>query len=1131
MMRDAISAVHIACLAKTFRFAATVLSVLALLAFPAVSTANISMTANGEADELVVPAGTEVTFVIEAENCGGINADRWRDTWIFGDGATEEAVFNNSPCQDSPFANAHTYDTPGTYVAEFVSAYCENYVTWPPGQAGCQSGWIEFDRDSVTVIVEPPQPEVMYAYYFDELEWLGNAGEVEDFSGNDRHGNAVGATTAGEEPARPGATGTCRYGVFESGQRVTGPSSSDVNAADSFTLAAWVRMRRDEQENNFPALFAYGDTRGDAYAGRFELFIRRGSPDEMVFAIRRSNDQVRLFEVSFNDLPVDPLGGEWVHVALSYANQNRLAALYINGELVDSEQMDGPPGVASTTGGLGLMAHAGGAYDAIGNMDEPRLFSGALTSDQITAVYQQTRDCGGEIDHYRIMPAMTSGVTCASNVISIEARDVDNNPINPTAGTILGLSSDTGGGYWSSLLAGGGAFFSGPDGSASYEFTGDESGITLAYDYTDIAVDPQTVTPAATDSNGVGSIADSIAIARAGFRLVDIDTGLAGIPSQIAGKPSDVGYNAAALGIQAIRESNEDPQTCDGIYDEGQAATVSFGAECRDPGVCGPELVQLNGNAIATSDDNGDPGTIADYTDVNLTFQSESIAPITLNYLDVGALRLYARAEIPRADGTMSGDYLFGSSGDYTVRPFGFFVDSPILSDSVPAPDGPVTAIAGDLFEVTVWAVSWQAEDDQDGDGRPDEGADLSDNPITPSFGAESQVIEVSLSPTVAAPASGSDGFLGSSIFNDFVNGSDQITTFWSESGYVHLNAVLSQAYLGSETVHGQGRNAGRFRPDHFHVNANQPQLEAACDSAFTYLRQPIDFEIAPEITIVPRNLNDEQTTNYDDFSAQGEGNWWRLDDISPQYEEIGSDSPVEVFIDDGMASHSPPANEPDNAQVTLVFSGPLAHELSGSAIDIAPYDSTAQLSFAILDPDGVAYENPDDGSSTFRLEIGYDGSEQIRHGRLNIGNAHGSDRLDLAGIVHAEYFGGDEIGWRRHDDDVCTTGLTMSVTPRDGTASTCIIEPGNQSGAGCGSGETNKNWQEPPQQPQGGDFNAWFRLTNELASHDVTATSLPEWLEYDWSGDGNHDEAPSGVITFGIYEGQDRQIDLRESW
>jgi hypothetical protein len=42
----------------------------------------------------------------------------------------------------------------------------------------------------------------------------------------------------------------------------------------------------------------------------------------------------------------------------------------------------------------------------------------------------------------------------------------------------------------------------------------------------------------------------------------------------------------------------------------------------------------------------------------------------------------------------------------------------------------------------------------------------------------------------------------------------------------------------------------------------------------------------------------------------------------------------------------------------------------------------------------------------------------------------------------------------------------------------------------------------------------------------------MPAWLEYDWDDDGTgHNEQPSGVITFGIYEGHERRIDLRETW
>jgi MSHA biogenesis protein MshQ len=37
------------------------------------------------------------------------------------------------------------------------------------------------------------------------------------------------------------------------------------------------------------------------------------------------------------------------------------------------------------------------------------------------------------------------------------------------------------------------------------------------------------------------------------------------------------------------------------------------------------------------------------------------------------------------------------------------------------------------------------------------------------------------------------------------------------------------------------------------------------------------------------------------------------------------------------------------------------------------------------------------------------------------------------------------------------------------------------------------------------------------------------DWLEYDWDGDGLHDNDPSAVATFGLFRGNDRIIHWRE--
>jgi MSHA biogenesis protein MshQ len=1108
---------------------------------------NVELLVFGQPDQWFVNEGDTAEFQADAFACDESHG-QWRDSWNFGDGNQEQSLHADSPCSRSPILEDHVYNTIGDYTVRFTSEYCADW-----SGSSCLSGWQEHGSDTVLVIVEEDvDAELLLHYRFEQAEWDGSAGEVRDRSVNQFHANAIGgANTALEEPAIDGDPGTCRYADLRDSGRLWRDVPNALNQADEFSVAFWLRQGDDRDAS----IVAAGGIQGDLYAERFEILQR--SNGDFRLLIRYANGNTVFLDVP----PGTVFNNEWNHVAVTrhyefdhpriyvyervYINGNQAAQRTANVHQNNANQLD----LSNTSGELQLGGFRDGNFPAHVRMDEFRLYQGGLTAAEVQAVMNRTWDCRFGPDAYEVVHG-GSMVSCAADTVTITGITLDNdgNPSGteaPDAGTILTLATDTGRGAWSAVLAGSGSLNNLGGGMGEYVFPGDEASVSLAFNYTGPAADPESVIISVIDDEDAEGSSDPLTVRRTGFRFQESPGGPAGIPGQIAGKPSDQAYGASDVMIQAIRTSDENPTVCEGQFSDGQTVAVEFAAECRDPFSCAGESLSVAGNPVATHDDfGGDPLNAPGWSAVTLEFDGNSAAPIPLNYFDAGETRLHARYEIPRADdepgeGSPSGDFMLGSSGGFVWRPFGFEVRAPGDAGEPPASNGSVLVAAGEDFAVELRAVAWSPGQDGSGDGNPDPGVDLSGNATTPNFGNESVAPVVQLSPQVAAPAGGEDGTLSNASIDGFAAGEASRSDLrWSEVGYVHLDAEQSN-YLGTGPVIGSGRNIGRFIPHHYQVTTlADPDLAAGCTAGdpFNYLTQPMAWPSndGPRIQITAVNAGGVQTRNarddywrFDELSdydfPQGANFRYRDDGLPEDHEDDLAINASLVDLLDGILSDAV------EGQSEVQLGGSLGHQWDhdpGEAPMVESFASELFVRILIRDLDDVEYENE---SGWYELELPVADDAEQRHGRLDIGNAHGSELLDLAGRVVTQYFYDTDTGWIVNTADSCTDGIALEVTPDSASVATCIIEPGDESGAGCNAGEGGKNWQEPP---ANGDFNAWFQFTNDVGSHDVTPTSIPAWLEFDWAGDGDgHDQMPQGTITFGIYSGQDRRIDLRETW
>ncbi|NBB91641.1 MAG: hypothetical protein GVY32_00550, partial [Gammaproteobacteria bacterium] len=284
---------------------------------------------------------------------------------------------------------------------------------------------------SVTRPCEDEESGRIFSYFMEETQWTGAAGEVEDTSGNELNATAVGgADTGNDEPAIPGSPGTCRYADTSSaGQRITAPASTLVNDADTFSVAGWVRMPDEVQTNATPSIIAYGNTVNGQWPERYEVYMDRnytfswpyGFIDAWTFVVRKSNGNLQFMRVPvLPDAAENPLSGTWVHFVAVYDSGSDDARLYLNGSLAGDIGLSGPNGLEDATGGLGVMAHPGGQYNAQGFIDEVYMFGSALDAAEVDELYQDTRPCETGYDHIRLIHPET-GLTCSPSTITVKA--------------------------------------------------------------------------------------------------------------------------------------------------------------------------------------------------------------------------------------------------------------------------------------------------------------------------------------------------------------------------------------------------------------------------------------------------------------------------------------------------------------------------------------------------------------------------------------------------------------------------------------------------------------------------------------------------------------------------------------
>lgn len=1153
-------------------------------------------------------------FAADQKSATAVNDGTWHHVALTRDAVSGDTkVYVDGILETSGNSGTGTIGTPFTSIGRI-----EDTGGTPEHLDGLLDEVRVFDQilgDSDVIAIRDsthPCPAIQPLTYYtmDETIWAG-AGAVQDSSGNNNDGTALGGAAPANpanNPALVGDPGTCGYGDIPLNTDDTIDAiTTGFTPGNQGSITFWYNSKENWT----------GFGTGDRLLFDASINLGGGGADKHFFLVRRNNAggslRFRVEDTNDTALQANATGlgfaaGTWVHVAVTWDLPNDLIQIFVNGTLAATDNTN-TNSVMGTSNDLHVgdqrdTGTGGGGwtnFSTNGFIDEFRIYDRVITGTRVTTDMNDRHPCT-LLDHYSISHG-GSGITCLSEQITIAAHDSAHSLVTPGA-LMLTLSTSTGKGDWTGIVAGSGTLDNGVpgDGIATYDLPASESAVILRFNYTDVGLaDSETFSINVTD----GGITETISSAepllddpamtffRAGFRFFNVTDNNTIIPTQIAAKPSNTGFNSKTLALQAIRTLDDDPSVCVAAFPDGEDRVIELGAECRDPNTCAGRQVSItnNGNttAISTNDDDGGIAT-SGFTPVTLRFTDPGSgitqALFSLTYPDAGLMQLHAQFEIPLDDGTgsptgpPSGDFMVGASNDFVVRPFGF---SGIAQDQAlnpnpgtNTPGGAVFETAGNDFQAIVAAFVWGSTDDDGSgcdltvdpgcvadDGIPDTNADLLDNnggggnSITPNFQGTGAA-DVTLSAvTPFAPAAGVSGQLLDSgtgtapvvPAGTFASGSATITTInYTEVGSMTLRADAAN-YLGSgQGISGRSSNLptltpnngaiGRFIPHRFNVVDNTPAFVDACTAAtpFTYMDQTFFYGTAPELTVTALNAQGNVTQNYGDTNpTDALQRFWKLDStLARNYTDQAGAAATFAEVQDTDVILTGDLDF-DGIGMLALDSGTNGDAFSYIRVsEEGPFNANVDVEFSavtLTDSDGVCYDPDDDGICDPFPITGISGAT-LRFGRLVVGTAAGSELLPVSVPLRTEFF--DGAGFVTNTDDSCTV-LALAADIQ-------LANPDTAGGAPQ-PGTAIMNVNAGTSSITSGDaaFTAGAALLTFSAPGagntgfiDVLsnlAASGFDHLQDDLDNDGVYDNDPAGRVTFGVFEGPGTFIYIREPW
>ncbi|HEX7812636.1 MAG TPA: DUF6701 domain-containing protein [Burkholderiales bacterium] len=372
---------------------------------------------------------------------------------------------------------------------------------------------------------------------------------------------------------------------------------------------------------------------------------------------------------------------------------------------------------------------------------------------------------------------------------------------------------------------------------------------------------------------------------------------------------------------------------------------------------------------------------------------------------------------------------------------------------------------------------------------------------------------------------------------------------------YSNTSAAGTYNQYGRRIPQGATLAVGRFVPDNFVVTTdNVPQLrtfDATCPAtrSFTYVGQPVSYSTLPRFLVTAREAGGGTTINYRQCL------WNITNGATPS----GSPLPNDVTLTYSNNATGPAIDASLAANATTIV--PLGNGTGTVTINtldrisytrdpatpVAPFNANISLTASVRDDSQTDGSIATSTAATFS-DMAFDSGDEIRYGRLRLGNAFGTAVLDLPLTMAVESFDGNFFVTNAADN--CTTLLATDIRFAfvSGTNLTSCETAMNPTGTIYFNGGQAASSAPPatvvaPRLAKPGSANngAVDLVVNLNGASGNTCTAVggafpsatnaaKPWLLGNW-GTTTYSSNPQGRATFGLYKGPEEFIFLRENY